>query len=76
MEKITGDMKVAEIIECCPGTVDVFLSRGCPDMRRGFFNLMARLMSVRSAARMHKIELGPLLEDLNKAVRDVTDRRR
>ena len=37
---------------------------------------MARLMSVRSAARMHKIELGPLLEDLNKAVRDVTDRRR
>ncbi len=74
MEEITGDMKVAEVIQRCPVTVDVFLVRGCPDMRRGFFSLMARLMSVRSAARIHKIELGPLLEDLNKVARGATGR--
>lgn len=75
MESITGDMKVAEVIQRCPAAIDVFLARGCPDMRRGFFNIMARLMSVRSAARMHKLELGPLLEDLNKAAKGVPARR-
>lgn len=67
MQDISGDMKVAEVIRRCPAAVDVFLARGCPDMRRGLFSLMARIMSVRNAARIHKIELGPLLEDLNKA---------
>jgi hypothetical protein len=67
MEEITGDMKVANVLSRCPETVEVFLGRGCPDMRHGFFSLMARLMSVRNAARIHKIELGPLLEDLNNA---------
>jgi hypothetical protein len=74
MDQITGDMKVAEVIHRCPAAADVFLARGCPDMRRGFFNLMARLMSVRNAARVHKIELGPLLEDLNKAAHGVAGR--
>jgi Domain of unknown function (DUF1858) len=72
MEQITGDMKVAEVIQRCPATIEVFLGRGCPDMRRGFFNLMARLMSVRNAARMHKLELGPLLADLNKVAQGGT----
>lgn len=66
MEDITGDMKVADVLRRCPETLGVFLGRGCPDMRRGFFSLMARLMSVRNAARIHKIDLGPLLTDLNK----------
>jgi hypothetical protein len=74
MEQITGDTKVAEVIRHWPATVEVFLGRGCPDMRRGFFNLMARLMSVRSAARMHKLELAPLLEDLNKVAHGATRR--
>jgi hypothetical protein len=52
----------------------VFLARGCPDMRRGFFGLMARLMSVRNAARIHRLELGPLLKDLNEAAQSVTPR--
>jgi hypothetical protein len=69
VEKITADLKVAEVIRRCPAAVDVFRSRGCPDMRRGFFSVMARIMSVRSAARIHKIALGPLLEDLNKVAR-------
>jgi hypothetical protein len=75
MEQITGDTKVAEVIRHWPATVEVFLGRGCPDMRRGFFNLMARLMSVRSAARMHKLELAPLLEDLNKVAHGATRRK-
>jgi hypothetical protein len=75
MNQITGNMKVAEVIRSCPAAAEVFLSRGCPDMRRGFFNLMARVMSVRNAARIHKIELGPLLEDLNKAAHGVANRR-
>lgn len=69
MEEITGDLKVAKVIQRCPATIEVFLSRGCPDMRRGFFGVMARIMSVRSAARIHKIALAPLLEDLNKVAR-------
>jgi hypothetical protein len=74
MEDITGDMKVAELLRRCPAAVDVFLGRGCPDMRRGFFNFMARLMSVRNAARIHKIDLEPLLADLNKVAQDATRR--
>lgn len=69
MNEISADLKVAEVIRRCPATVEVFLSRGCPDMRRGFFNFMARIMSVRNAARMHKIDLEPLLDDLNKVAR-------
>lgn len=74
MDDITGEMKVADVIGRCPETVEVFLGRGCPDMRRGFFNLMARLMSVRNAARIHRIELEPLLVDLNKVAQAATRR--
>ncbi len=65
MPHITGDMKVAEVIRRWPATIDIFLGRGCPDMRRGLFSIMARVMSVRAAARVHRIELAPLLSDLN-----------
>jgi hypothetical protein len=74
MEDITGDMKVADVLHRCPEAVDVFLSRGCPDMRQGFFSLMARLMSVRNAARIHKIDLARLLADLNKVARGAARR--
>jgi hypothetical protein len=62
-------MKVGEVLRRCPGAVAVFLSRGCSDMRSGFFSLMARLMSVRNAARIHKIDLPALLADLNQVAR-------
>ncbi len=65
MPEITGDMKVSEVIRRWPATIDIFLGRGCPDMRRGIFAAMARIMSVRAAARMHRIDLGALLADLN-----------
>jgi hypothetical protein len=69
MEEITADMKVAQVLRLYPETLDVFLCRGCPDMRRGFFNVMARLMSVRNAARIHKLALEPLIADLNRVAR-------
>lgn len=65
MADITGDMKVAEVIRRWPATVDIFLGRGCPDMSRGLFAMMARVMSVRTAARIHRIDLAPLLIELN-----------
>ena len=67
MKNITADMKVAEAISQCPEAVGIFLCRGCPDMSSGFFKMMSRLMSIRNAARIHRIDLEPLLEDLNKA---------
>ncbi len=67
MDPITGQMKVAEVIQRFPPTIDVFLGRGCPDMRHGLFGLMARIMSVSAAARVHRIDLKPLLADLNTA---------
>ena len=69
MEPISGEMRVAEVIRRWPATVDVFLGRGCPDMRRGFFRFMAQLMSVRGAARIHRLDLQPLLDDLNRVAR-------
>lgn len=75
MDPITGDMKVAEVIRRWPATAPVFLGRGCPDMRAGFFSVMARLMSVRNAARMHRLELQPLLDELNRVAREAGEPR-
>ena len=72
MKSITADMKVAKVLQLCPEAVEVFLCRGCPDMRSGFFNMMAHLMSVKNAARIHRIDLEPLIEDLNKAAQKYT----
>lgn len=73
MNMVTADMKVSKVIQQCPEAADIFLGRGCPDMSAGFFRMMSHLMSVRNAARIHKIELEPLLEDLNKAARKETE---
>lgn len=62
-------MKVAEVIKRCPKTADVFLGYNCPDMRQGFFHMMSRIMSVRNAARIHRLPLDKLLKDLNEAAR-------
>jgi len=67
MKTITSDMKVAEAIAQCPDAVEIFRCRGCPDMSSGFFKLMSHLMSIKNAARIHKIDLEPLLEELNVA---------
>lgn len=64
MNSFDPDMKVANIIEQYPQTCEVFLNNGCPDMRKGFFSFMAQIMSIRNAARIHRIPLDELLNDL------------
>lgn len=64
---ITPNRKVAELLDRYPQTYQVFRKHGCPDMRDGFFSLMARIMSIRNAARIHRIPLDELIEDLEKA---------
>lgn len=64
-EQITSDLRVAEVLRRWPAAYDVFLRHGCPDMRRGFFAVTARIMRVRWAARVHKIPIDVLLRELN-----------
>lgn len=70
MEAIQPNQKVAEIIEESPESYRVFKKYGCPDMRDGFFSLMARIMSIRNAARIHRIPLDELMEDLKTVTSD------
>lgn len=71
MNSINPDRKVADLVEQHPQTFQVFTSYGCPDMREGFFSLMARIMSIPNAARIHRIPLDKLLNDLEAAITDV-----
>lgn len=68
-QRIMANMKIAEVGKTYPETVEVFLGKGCPDMRKGVVKLMAKIMSVKGAARMHRIPLEGLLRDLNAAIK-------
>ncbi len=65
--RITGEMRVWDVIRRHPETFEVFRRHGCPDMRQGIYALSARMMKVRWAARMHHIDPEALLQDLNAA---------
>lgn len=67
---INPNTKVADLLKQHPQTYPVFQKYGCPDMRKGFFSLMARIMSIRSAASIHSIPLDMLLADLNVSVKN------
>jgi len=67
-QRITADMKVSEVVAKYPETIAVFLGKGCPDMRKGVVKLMARIMSVKGAARMHRIPVDELVRDLNASI--------
>lgn len=70
MDRIDPQMKVADIVDQYPETVEVFLRHDCPDMRTGLFRMMSHLMSVRWAAWIHGIPLEKLIRDLNDAAGD------
>lgn len=72
-DSLNPDTKVSDLLEQYPETYNVFRSYGCPDMRKGFFSLMARLMSIRNAARIHRISLDDLMVDLKKATNSQGD---
>lgn len=63
--RITPKMTVASVLAQYPDTAAVFRRHGCPDLRRGVFARMYRIMSVRAAARMQRIPLADLMRDLN-----------
>lgn len=67
-QKITAEMKVSRVVKEHPETIEAFLGHGCPDMRKGIFPIMARIMNVKRAAWIHKIPLEGLLRDLNESV--------
>jgi hypothetical protein len=64
-DQITPRMRVSSILSRWPTTYDVFRNHGCPDMRRGIFAITARIMPLRWAARIHKIDPEQLLRELN-----------
>lgn len=68
MDRIEPDMKVADVVDRHPETVEVFLRHECPDMRKGLFRVMSHIMSIRWAAWVHGIPLGQLVRELNNAV--------
>lgn len=68
MNTINPDEKVATLVEQYPQAWKVFRDYNCPDMRSGFFSFMARIMSIRNAARIHRIPLEDLLEDLEAVI--------
>lgn len=72
MNRIRPDSKVAEVIERYPETVEVFLDYDCPDMRTGFFRIMASIMSVRAAAWVHGIPLEELVKELNEVLNETS----
>jgi hypothetical protein len=63
VQAITSEMKVADVVRRWPETAEVFRARGCHDLPT---SVMARIMTVRSAARMEAIDLASLVEELNK----------
>ena len=71
-QQITADLRVAHVLRRWPDTYKVFCRFGCPDMRRGFFAFMARIMRLRWAARVHRIPIAELLSELNAHVQRPT----
>jgi hypothetical protein len=71
-KQITADLRVAQVLRRWPNTYEVFCRFGCPDMRGGFFGFMARVMRLRWAARVHRIPIDELLDELNACVQRQT----
>ena len=64
MTTITKDMKIGEVVEQYPQTIEVFLSHGL----MCFGCAVARFENLEQGAVAHGIEVEPLLNDLNAAV--------
>ncbi len=64
MATITKDMKIGEVVEQHPQTIEVFLRHGL----MCFGCAVARFENVEQGAVAHGIEVEPLVNDLNTAV--------
>lgn len=68
-EVISEDMRVWAVLQRYPQTIEVFRRHGCPDMRKGIFAVSAQIMKIKWAAKVHKIPVDKLLNDLNSAIK-------
>jgi len=66
MAVITKDMKIGEIVEQYPKTIEVFLRHGL----MCFGCAVARFENLEQGALAHGIEVEPLMKDLNAVVAD------
>ena len=64
MTTITKDMKIGEVVEQYPQTIEVFLRHGL----MCFGCAVARFENLEQGAVAHGIEVEPLLNDLNAAL--------
>ena len=64
MAVITKDMKIGEIVEKYPKTIEVFLRHGL----MCFGCAVARFENLEQGALAHGIEVEPLMKDLNAVV--------
>lgn len=64
MAAITKDMRIGEVVEQYPQTVEVFLRHGL----MCFGCAVARFENLEQGAVAHGIEVEPLMKDLNAAV--------
>lgn len=51
-----------------PQTLEVFFRYGCPDIRKGAFPLLMRVMKLKWAARMHNARPEDMVRDLNAVI--------
>lgn len=70
-QKITADMKVSEVLDKYPETLNAFIKQGTgfkaltsPKLRK----LFAGLVTVRQAARIHGVDVDKLVRDLNAVI--------
>ncbi len=70
-QKITANMKVSEVLDKYPETLNAFIKQGTgfkaltsPKLRKMF----AGLVTVRQAARIHCVDVDKLVRDLNEAI--------
>lgn len=70
-QKITANMKVSEVLDKYPETLNAFIKQGTgfkaltsPKLRKMF----AGLVTVRQAARIHGVDVDKLVRDLNAAI--------
>ena len=72
---ITGDMKLWDVIQDYPETYGVFRQFGCPDIRKGMFEVSSHFMKLHTLAHAYHIDLHKLLKSLNKAVAEGSEDR-
>jgi len=67
--RITGDMRIGDVVRNHPETVNVFLQHGLGCVGCA----IARFENVREGARAHGIDVDTLLKDLNQAILSPAD---